>query len=321
LAGDFCTGCKAKKFVRIANVVPQDSCRPSQKIDFARGTGVHNVYRERQVFGREHDVFAQHILNLDIAYGSGRHLNADTILVDGSLACVGPQNISSLGSITQFSFSRAGQLRNTIGLILLDSCAGPTNPQHRHQESNKAQGESRDHEAVYQTETTLAGNQARTVVCGSTVFRLKSRNRGRCLDDLDELAALRALRHDWSPLWILFPLGVAVNRLLTRNEPPPKKWAEALTRFFGSEEWKQEFYPKKTERTLFGDVETERKEANFERIGHFFLKRLETVFAQVAPNPLILTNSKEVPMYLLCFATGNPKGAPTAVKIAKDILK
>jgi hypothetical protein len=48
---------------------------------------------------------------------------------------------------------------------------------------------------------------------------------------------------------------------------------------------------------------------------------LKTVFAQVVPNPLILTNSKGVPIYLLCFAAGNPKGAPTAVKIAKDILK
>jgi hypothetical protein len=28
-----------------------------------------------------------------------------------------------------------------------------------------------------------------------------------------------------------------------------------------------------------------------------------------------------VPIYLLCFAAGNPKGAPTAVKIAKDILE
>jgi len=133
---------------------------------------------------------------------------------------------------------------------------------------------------------------------------------------IEAIAATKAI-----DLWLLFPLGVAVNRLLTKNEPPPEKWADALTRFFGSEEWKQEFYPKKTERTLFGDEETERKEATFERIGRFFLKRLKAVFAQVAPNPLILANSKEVPIYLLCFAAGNPKGAPTAVKIAKDILK
>src|SRR5262249_42973217 len=133
---------------------------------------------------------------------------------------------------------------------------------------------------------------------------------------IDAIAATKAI-----DLWILFPLGVAVNRLLTKNVPPPKRWADALTRFFGSVEWKQEFYPKKTERTLWGQEETERKEADFARIGRFFLKRLETIFAQVAPNPLILTNPKEVPIYLLCFAAGNPKGGTTAVKIAKDILK
>jgi three-Cys-motif partner protein len=122
-------------------------------------------------------------------------------------------------------------------------------------------------------------------------------------------------------LWLLFPLGMAVNRLLTRHEPPPKKWAEALTRIFGTDQWEKEFYPKKRERTLFGEEETERKEADFERIGRFFLKRLRSIFAGVAPRPLVLTNSKGVPIYLLCFAAGNPKGAPTAVKIAKDILE
>ncbi len=33
-------------------------------------------------------------------------------------------------------------------------------------------------------------------------------------------------------LWLLFPLGVAVSRLLTRNEPPPVEWAKALTRIW-----------------------------------------------------------------------------------------
>lgn len=133
---------------------------------------------------------------------------------------------------------------------------------------------------------------------------------------IEVIAATKAI-----DLWILFPLGMAVNRLLTRSEPPPAVWADALTRFFGNEEWRAEFYPKKTELTLFGEEETERKEANFESIGEFFLKRLKTVFAQVASNPLIMSNSKGVPIFLLCFAAGNPKGAPTAVKIAKDILK
>ena len=110
-------------------------------------------------------------------------------------------------------------------------------------------------------------------------------------------------------LWLLFPLGVAVNRLLTKNEPPPKKWADVLSRLFGTEEWKQAFYPKKTEQLLWGVEETEHKQADFDRIGRFFLDRLKAIFAKVAPNPLILANSKEVPIYLLCFAAGNPKGA------------
>jgi three-Cys-motif partner protein len=121
-------------------------------------------------------------------------------------------------------------------------------------------------------------------------------------------------------LWILFPLGMAVNRLLTRKEPPPKNWADALTRFFGNEDWRQEFYAKKKERTLFGDEETERKDADFEQIGRYFLKRLNGIFEKVAPNPLVLTNSRGVPIYLLCFAAAHPRGAPTAVKIATYIL-
>jgi len=122
-------------------------------------------------------------------------------------------------------------------------------------------------------------------------------------------------------LWVLFPLGMAVNRLLTRKQPPPKPWAEALTRFFGTEEWRDQFYPKKKERLLFEEEESERKAANFKQISDYFLKRLKSVFAEVAPKPLVLENSNGVPIYLLCFAAGNPKGAPTAVRIAKDILK
>jgi three-Cys-motif partner protein len=133
---------------------------------------------------------------------------------------------------------------------------------------------------------------------------------------LEAIAKTRA-----TDLWLLFPLGMAVNRLLTRDEPPPKEWADALTRIFGTEDWQSEFYAKKTQATLFGPEETERKDTDFDRIGGFFLKRLKSNFAQVAPNPLVLRNSTGVPIYLLCFAAGNPKGAPTAVKIAKDILK
>lgn len=122
-------------------------------------------------------------------------------------------------------------------------------------------------------------------------------------------------------LWILFPLGVAVNRLLTTAGPPPDPWARALTRILGTEDWREEFYPPQVEPTLFGVQQVRPKEANFDKIGQFFVNRLKTIFAGVADNPLPLWNTRNVPLYLLCFAAGNPKGAPTAIKIAQHILR
>lgn len=121
-------------------------------------------------------------------------------------------------------------------------------------------------------------------------------------------------------LWILFPLGQAVNRMLTRNQPPKDAWAKRLTRFFGTGEWKEAFYQPSKQRGLFDSDPKLTKEADFDAIKRFFIRRLETVFYKVAQNPLPLRNSKNVPIFLLCFAASNPKGAPTAVNIAQDIL-
>jgi len=117
------------------------------------------------------------------------------------------------------------------------------------------------------------------------------------------------------------PLGVAVNRLLTRTELPPKKWAQALTRILGTDEWRDAFYSRQVEHTLFGDEEVRTKETDFGKIGRYFVERLKTVFAAVANNPLPLRNSRNIPLYLLCFAAGNPRAASTALKIAQSILR
>lgn len=122
-------------------------------------------------------------------------------------------------------------------------------------------------------------------------------------------------------LWILFPLGVAANRLLKKTGPPAEPWAQALTRIFGTDEWRSAFYPQRKVFTLFGEEDDQSKLADFRKIGEFFVKRLMTVFSAVAQNPLPLMNSRNNPLYLLCFASGNPKGAATAVKIAQHILR
>lgn len=122
-------------------------------------------------------------------------------------------------------------------------------------------------------------------------------------------------------LWLLFPLGQGVNRLLTRQGPPPKAWADRLTTMFGTDSWRGAFYRRSDQLELFSDEPQLKKDATFDSIMRFFLDRLDSAFEMVAPNPLILRNSRNNPIFGLCFAAGNKKGAPTAVRIAKDLLK
>ncbi len=123
-------------------------------------------------------------------------------------------------------------------------------------------------------------------------------------------------------LWLLFPIGMAVNRMLTRNGTPPDKWVQCLNRIFGTDDWKEAFYTTYIQPTFFGEDQIQaRKEADYTKIGQYFIDRLKTIFVKVADKPLTLRNSKNVPLYLLCFAASNPKGAKTAVDIADHILR
>lgn len=129
-------------------------------------------------------------------------------------------------------------------------------------------------------------------------------------------------------LWLLFPLGMAVNRLLTRNALPPDDWARALDRALGTPDWRTSFYTSVLEpppnRTLFDALDEEAparerivKTADFAAIGQFFVQRLASVFSHVAPQPLTLSSNRGVPLYLLCFASQNE----AALNIAKHLLK
>lgn len=125
-------------------------------------------------------------------------------------------------------------------------------------------------------------------------------------------------------MWLLFPLGQAINRLLTRNKIPEGRLAERLTETFGTEEWREAFYRPNPQQQLSMFPSSDQhfiKDTDFEGIASFFLERLGSIFHSVAPNYYPLRNSKNVPLYLLCFAAGNSKGAPTAIKIAKHLLK
>lgn len=121
-------------------------------------------------------------------------------------------------------------------------------------------------------------------------------------------------------LWYLFPL-MAVNRLLKKDGGIQDSHKDLLDRIFGTESWYDTFYETRGEATLFGDYSFTRKTADGKTIGQYFVERLRSVFSEVSEKPLILYNSCQSPLFLLCFASGNPKGSKTAIKIAKHILK
>jgi three-Cys-motif partner protein len=123
-------------------------------------------------------------------------------------------------------------------------------------------------------------------------------------------------------LWILFPLGISVNRMLMKERDKiPKEWSDSLDKIFGTHDWFYEFYEKKIHNTLFGVEEEIKKTANFDRISFYYIKRLKKIFAGVVNNPMYLYNSTNNPIFLLCFASGNEKGSKIAIKIAKDIIE
>lgn len=121
-------------------------------------------------------------------------------------------------------------------------------------------------------------------------------------------------------LWILFPIGT-VNRLLKRNGDIRLSIRNKLNKFFGDDDWFQLFYQLSQQIPLFDEEEEWEKIGDiFIEIEQYFIDRLNGTFAGVAKNPLSLRNSKNVPLYLLCFAAANSKGAPIAVRIAQHIL-
>jgi len=132
---------------------------------------------------------------------------------------------------------------------------------------------------------------------------------------VESIAATQAI-----DLWLLFPLGIGVNRLLTRSGDIPASWRRRLDTLLGTEDWYEEFYRVESSPGLFAAAEDRVVKATTATIGRYFNERLRTVFAAVADEPKVLRNKAQCPLYLLCFAVGNRNGAPIALRIANHLL-
>jgi three-Cys-motif partner protein len=119
-------------------------------------------------------------------------------------------------------------------------------------------------------------------------------------------------------MWILVPVS-GFSRLLTRGKYPPDDFAAALTRSLGTEDWRAFYRP--TGQLHWGfEEEDATLRVDLSALMEFVLDRLRAAFFAVASNYFILYNSQRIPLYALCFASGNPKGSVTALRIANHIL-
>lgn len=131
-------------------------------------------------------------------------------------------------------------------------------------------------------------------------------------------------------VWYLFPFS-ALERMLPNNGKY-QKWEDCIDRLLGDSGWREEFYKKDPQLSLFDmfqddeDVTSEErliKDANPEHIKEYILTRLETIFPCVSKHPRVFRNSRQSPMFLFCFAISNDSTSAQglALRIANHILK
>lgn len=141
---------------------------------------------------------------------------------------------------------------------------------------------------------------------------------------LETIARTRAV-----DLWLLVPMGIAINRMLPNSGDIPPEWQQRLDMFFGAAEWREAAYitpapDEPVQQTLFpepGGIDRSRR-APLEQIERFLIKRLRDIFPTVLDPPLRLNNSHGAWLYSLFFAVAstNPRAQEIALRIAQHII-
>lgn len=130
-------------------------------------------------------------------------------------------------------------------------------------------------------------------------------------------SSIKELKGTRSDVWILIPSGVGINRLLDKKKRLNHK--DKLECFFGLpiSELENIFYKSRNDDTLFGVKEiTSKIDNSIDKIVEIYCQQLKTVWKFVTEKPLVLTNSRNSPIFHLLFASNNK----TALKIASEII-
>ncbi|MFC1521860.1 three-Cys-motif partner protein TcmP [Elusimicrobiota bacterium] len=108
---------------------------------------------------------------------------------------------------------------------------------------------------------------------------------------------------------------MAINRGILRQRPEAisQENKDRMARFWGTGDWMADIY--KEEQTLFEIERIKIRDSGIE-LGNRFKKRLRELFPHCT-TPVLMTNSKNAPLYCIMFAGHNITGA----KIARDIFE
>lgn len=110
---------------------------------------------------------------------------------------------------------------------------------------------------------------------------------------------------------INFPLGMAIQRLLTKSGDIPPGWQMSLDTFFGSPQWRDLVYAEDAD--LFGPKKR-KVEGSGVRLLEWYRARLKAIFGHVSTARLI-KNTRGNPLYYLIWAGPNATGLKGAEHI------
>lgn len=132
---------------------------------------------------------------------------------------------------------------------------------------------------------------------------------------LESIAATRAL-----DVFFLVSLSGLFRQAAVNQRAVDSSKASALTRFLGTDSWRQALYVHE-QADLFGGDPTMTRDKGYEAILHFTQKRLGEAFPYVS-SPLLLRAHKGPPLFALFFMISNPqpKAIGLAGRVSREIL-
>ena len=104
-----------------------------------------------------------------------------------------------------------------------------------------------------------------------------------------------------------------INRLLQRDQWPDSATLNILGRVMGDTTWLEDVYSRQQD--LFGEERVLRPRLAPAAVAKLYLDRIRKFFPYVS-DPLLMTNSRDAPLYTLFSASHNE----TAKKITDDIF-